>query len=723
MHNGDRSLGKPFRLDQIGWIDFETRNPDLELGSVGAMRYANDASTTALILVFAIGDGPVHTVAVDRFDQTIDFADLPIEFLKHHAKVVNHTAVWCAWNAGFDRAIWNYACDGFPELEPEMIIDAMAQATANGLPPDLNMAAKLSHSVHKVAEGKQLIDLFCRPQVSRRISGTPQSHPEEWQRFKDYAAGDILAMRSVYKGTRPLPLAEWKEYWASEYVNDRGIAVDTAMAAHAAELAREDKHRAGQELARLTGGQVQTVGQVGQIIAYLVSHLAPEGRKILISRAEELDEDGALVRPAKLSLKRNRIEKLLAYVKTLPDMADVHRVLEIRRYGGSSTPAKFQKMIDQHHDGALYGSYVFNGAAQTGRFSSRGVQIHNLTRDALPYEFDAILALLKRQDYRGFAQLGDDTPVSRKLSLLVRPALLARPNQILVWSDWSNIEARILPWLVGDDHGALERLNIFRQVDADTSVPDIYTRTAAEISHIPIAEVTKAIRQRGKVVELALGFGGGVGALQAMAAGYGMHIPDDEAKEIVTRWRAQNQWCVHFWGKHEDNRSHGLWGAALQAMQNPGVRFQAGRIDFIYLPQLMKSLLMILPSGRVLTYRDIRFENVAQLDDDDNITGYREELRFHKGYYRSSIWHGTFCENAVQAVAADILRGTLVRLSHTGDVVAHTHDEIVVEVPDNTEDEIMRILGNIMRQGFDWSKGLPIMSEETCGYYYSKMEG
>jgi hypothetical protein len=138
----------------------------------------------------------------------------------------------------------------------------------------------------------------------------------------------------------------------------------------------------------------------------------------------------------------------------------------------------------------------------------------------------------------------------------------------------------------------------------------------------------------------------------------------------------------------------------------------------------MKSLLMILPSGRILTYRDIRFERVADLDDDDNIVGYSTKLRFHKGYYRSVIWHGTFAENAVQATAADILRGTLVRLDDVNmGATAHTHDEVLLEVDENVAENASRFLSEIMRYGFDWSDGLPIMSEETSGYYYSKAEG
>jgi DNA polymerase len=327
-------------------------------------------------------------------------------------------------------------------------------------------------------------------------------------------------------------------------------------------------------------------------------------------------------------------------------------------------------------------------------------------------------------EYARFAALNFGAePVSRKLSLLVRPTLVARPGKIFVWSDWANIEARVLPWLAGDDRGALERLQIFRAVDADPSVPDLYTRTAAKLSHISVKEVTKPLRQRGKVAELALGFGGANAALQAMGAGYGLHLNDGEARTIVDQWRVDNQWCVRFWGKHNHDESYGLWGAALTALDNPHRITTAGRIRFIYMPEMMKSLLMILPSGRMLTYRDIKFERVADLDDDDQVIGYSTKLRFHKGYYRSVIWHGTLCENAVQATAADILRGTLVRLEEEGmGATAHTHDEVLLEVPEADAELATGLLRDTMRQGFDWSDGLPIMSDEETGYYYSKWE-
>jgi len=194
---------------------------------------------------------------------------------------------------------------------------------------------------------------------------------------------------------------------------------------------------------------------------------------------------------------------------------------------------------------------------------------------------------------RQFLHLGDDTPVARKLSLLLRPAIIARPGKVFVWSDWSQIEARVLPWLADHYEGAKRRLDIFREVDADPSLPDLYTRTAAALSHCAVGDVTKAMRQRGKVAELALGFLGGVGALKAMASGYGLYLPDDEAKSIVKRWREVNSWAGDY-GRE-------IWSAVQTARDAPGVPVQAGRCWLVFLPgYLSGTLLARLPSGAYL---------------------------------------------------------------------------------------------------------------------------
>jgi len=433
-------------------------------------------------------------------------------------------------------------------------------------------------------------------------------------------------------------------------------------------------------------------------------------------RIEEVDENGAVIRPAKHQLTRARVERLIAYCQGAANRAEltpVLRVLQIRLYGGSKTPAKFRKMLQGHVDGVLFGQYVFNGAAQTGRASSKGVQIHNLARDTVADEADAIDLLLAGASYDEFAASGDATPVSRKLSLLIRPTFVpVNAENVFVWSDWSQIEARVLPWLAGSE----QRLQVFRDVDADPSLPDLYTRAAAAMSRIEVADVTKPIPQRGKVAELALGFGGGVGALQAMGASYGLHFGEGEARAIVDRWREINPWCVAFWDL--------LWSAANRALELPGTLQQARRIHYVYLRSYLGgSLLAVLPSGRCLTYRDIRYERVADLDDDDQVIGYSTQLRFARGHVRIKLWAGQLCENVVQAVAADILRGTLRRLEDVGYCVrAHTHDECLLETPISHAEATAAQLREIMCRGFAWSEGLPIQSEETIGYFYSKNE-
>jgi len=716
----ERAWGPTFPIEKIGLIDFESRGRvDI---AAGAYRYATEAD--AVVLSYAIGMGPVRRIAVPTFPATLDMVDLPTEFLAFHAKVMTGTGIWAAWNASFDRAIWNYAATGFPLLAPHQIIDVMAQAVASGLPPDLSAAAVASHSTKKLASGRELIRLFCLPDST----GTPQSHPAEWSAFLDYADRDIDAMRSVFLGTRQLALAEWREYWAMEAINDRGAAIDLPMVEAASRLAAEDKERAKAELRAITGDPQMTVDMVKRLTAWLLDRLPEEGRAIITKRDEEVDEDGVVIRPAKHVLTRRQVERLIAYVKDLnsPELTSALRLLQIRLYGGSKTPAKFAKMLASHVDGVLYGQYVFNGAAQTGRASSRGVQVHNLARDTLPNELaviDAIIGGCKYDDLSAppqgcaGAQPVHPDPVARQLSLLIRPAFVPAGDNVFVWSDWSQIEARVLPWLAGDDPGALARLQVFRDVDADPTVPDLYTRTAAVLSHLPIEQVTKPVRQRGKVAELALGFGGGLGALQSMAAGYGLHLEDAEARQTVEDWRAANPWCVEFWEELED--------AVEQAMRLPGLPQRAGRVVYTFAREYLGgSLFCQLPSGRFLTYRNLHYEPVEEKDDDGQTLRTVRQLRFSRGHGRVKLWRGMLCENVVQAVAADVLRGTLRRLVDSDYCVRlHTHDEVLVETNLSEAASTSERLREVMQRGFDWSEGLPLMSEETLGYYYTKHEG
>jgi DNA polymerase len=308
----------------------------------------------------------------------------------------------------------------------------------------------------------------------------------------------------------------------------------------------------------------------------------------------------------------------------------------------------------------------------------------------------------------------------------VRPALIAAPKKLFVWSDWSAIEARITPWLAASDD-AEKVLDIFRANDRDPTRPDIYTIAAADILHKTPQQITKAERNIGKVAVLALGFGGSVGALKRMALNYRIHLDDAEARRIVDAWRQANPWTREFWGAHREGESFGLWGAALTAWQMPGQITTAGRIAFTYRDDYLGgALFMALPSGRLLTYPRPRWRDVDVLNKDGEPTGEkRTELSFRRAHGRAKLWFGTCVENAVQGTAADILRETVTRIE-TNPALAWmticmtTHDEIVTEIDEARAEEAKAILRREMLTLPEWAKGLPLQSEESCRAWYSK---
>jgi hypothetical protein len=358
----------------------------------------------------------------------------------------------------------------------------------------------------------------------------------------------------------------------------------------------------------------------------------------------------------KLSLKRERVERLLAMLEVkranggLSDEEEkAHEVATLRLFGAGASPKKFLRLEAQQVDGVLRGQYRFSGGFQTGRASSRGAQIQNLTRDVLGEDGAEEAALVDTiAEGCSYAELAAaspvDVPVARKLALLVRPALIAAPERVFVWSDWSAIEARVTPWLANSPD-AERVLDIFRANDADPTRPDIYTIAAADILHQDPSGITKTQRGIGKVSTLSLGFGGSVGALQKMALAYRIHFDDAEARRIVNAWREANPWAPEFWGAHRDDESFGLWGAAMSAWEMPGQITTAGRIAFVYREDYLGgSLFMALPSGRLLTYPRPRWRDVDVLDRGGNPTGEkRSELSFRRAHGRAKLWHGTLC--------------------------------------------------------------------------------
>jgi DNA polymerase bacteriophage-type len=716
-----------FDAGDILWVDFESKSA-LDLKAVGAFCYVNDPATRAIVLAYAIGNARARTW--HSHGAILDWNDAPSDL----REALERGMILAAWNASFDSAVWNYASLEFPFLTPERVIDVMVQAGVSNLPTDLESASRALDGTGKRKDGKKLIKLFS-------VEGAaPAAHPAEWERFLAYARQDVEAMREVYRRTRPLPRKEWEEYQAFEHINRRGVTVDVPFITRAAALTAEDAAANGKRLAELSGGAVTTVNQAQRIAAWM-HDLLPDAAMREALLVGDPDDDESEDEEPELSLTRDRVGRVLGMLDAKrangglnPDEAKVFEAATLRLYGAGSSPKKFARMAAQQVGSVLRGQYRFAGAGQTGRISSRGAQIHNLVRDDVDAHGGDEAALVDMiADGCSHAALAAaepaDMPVARKLALLVRPALVAAPGKVFVWSDFSMVEARVNPWLAALPD-AERVLDIFRANDADPTRPDNYIVAAADVLHKnDLSGITKSERQMGKVVILACGFGGGVGALKAMALNYRIHLDDAEARRVVDAWRRANPWALEFWGAHRDGESCGLWGAAMQAWELPGAVTTAGRIAFVYHNDYLGgALFMALPSGRLLTYPRPRWRDVDVLDKDGKPTGERRrELSFRRAHGRAKLWHGTFCENAVQATAADLLREAVTRIE-TNPALAFmpirmtTHDEIVCEVAEARADEAKAILRREMLTLPKWAAGLPLQSEETVRAYYTKVK-
>lgn len=326
----------------------------------------------------------------------------------------------------------------------------------------------------------------------------------------------------------------------------------------------------------------------------------------------------------------------------------------------------------------------------------------------------------------------------RTLSRLIRPAIAAPAGRTLVWGDWSAIEACVLPWLA-DTRASQSVLDVILGSHADKNKPDLYCREAAGIAGIELDQFwddyrnevdgTGEQRQTGKVAVLSLGFGGAVGALQAMAVGYGISLTEAEAKVIVDKWRANNPWARNFWDA--------LWDAFTSAMENPDTPYAVGRVVYMYdKGYLGGSMLCFLPDGRPLVYPSLRWRTVEREDYEGNMVK-KTELSYRRGRTTRSLWYGVLAENITQATAASLLRELLVKLDPapvleggdtvrllppTAQVDGHTHDEAIVECDDN-EDEVARtsrILREAMETRPSWGDGLPLQADITTNWYYTK---
>lgn len=686
-------------------LDLETYHETVNLKVAGSYRYAIGAE--AMLASWA-WDDDLPTVwdfttlerGVEDLQGLIDKAD----------KVVVH-------NSSFERIILR---EQGVTLPLEKIEDSAVIALQHGLVRDLDKLCNIlgvPESQSKVQEGKKLINLFCSPCPKnwKLRRATSESHPDEWKRFKTYAAMDIVSMREVYKR-----LPKWnctpqeRLYWElDQKINDRGFEVDTELATAATRAFDKLVKGLAVRTKEITGGAVGSTTEVAKMLAWL----STQGVELI-------------------DMTKDTVARALLRDDLSPA---VRELLEIREQASRTTPSKYNALTKSMspHDQRLRGTLQFCGASRTGRDAGRIFQPQNLVRTPDWFDEDVqefTISALKE----GIEDLLWDD-VADRVAFAVRGSLIAEEGCHLVAADLSNIEGRDLAWLAGEDW----KIKAFEDYDAGLGA-EIYKMTASRILSKPVEDVTKDDRQRyGKVPELAFGFQGSVGAFRKMGGAMAEAMTDDEILEIVRPWRAQHPNTKRFW--------YDLERAARKALDNPGDGFTVGHVMFDCLTDTYDHtwLRIRLPSGRYLCYLHPStgilkcplcdgdgFVMVGGFDgdaattkecDECNGTGNLGDGRFsYEGFDQKTkqwgtrdTYGGSFCENIAQAVARDVFFHGLAEAEKAGyTVVLRVHDELVCEVPLADAHLNKDGLAACMTKLPPWADGLPLAAAgfETLRY-------
>lgn len=683
------------------WLDLETFSP-VPITN-GTHAYAEGAEI--MLLVWARDDGP--PVVEDLTSSGYPSASFVRE-------VTDSRALVCAHNSHFDRTVLRHV---MPELCPprEHWRDTMVKALAHSLPGslgDLCDILKVPTDKAKDKAGRQLIHLFCkpRPATSKVRRATRETHPAEWAEFVEYAGRDIVAMREIDKrlptwNYRGEELALWH---LDQAINDRGVLMDVELA-HAAIRAVERAQKALAARAHeLTEGAVQAATQRDALLRHLVA-------------AYGIDLP---------DMQQSTLERRIAD-PGLPDA--LRELLAVRLQASATSTSKYKTLVNGvSRDGRLRGTLQFNGASRTGRWAGRLFQPQNLPRPVLDRgAIDQGIAALKAD----CADLLFDN-VMELTSSAIRGCIVAPKGKKLVVADLSNIEGRVLAWLAGEEW----KLQAFRDFDAGNG-HDVYVLSYAKLFGVKPEDVTKSDRQVGKVLDLALGFEGGVGAFLTFAAVYGIDLEamGEQALGSIPQLILREADSALAWTKLNKRPTFGLsdrawlvcdsfkrawryghpaiasfWrelqAAAVRAVQRPGVTVPCRMLK---LRRDGAWLRIRLPSGRFLCYPGPHVDEAGKLS-------YMGVNQYSRKWSRIHTYGGKLAENATQAVARDVLAGNMPAIEAAGyRIVLSVHDENITEADDRGEFNAGH-LASLMATNPPWAKGLPLAAAGFESYRYRK---
>ena len=571
--------------------------------------------------------------------------------------VKNYKGEIRAHNAAFERLIFWYVLG--INFKLEQFYCTATQARANCLPGSLeDIGRAMSAKMKKDHRGKQLIRQCCVPPYNTALL------PE----LIHYCEQDVRAMREVSLALRQLDADELLDYHINERINDRGLLIDVPLC-HAA---------IGYATAELE--DIQTLVKD---ITGIASARSPKLKQWVADRLRDVD---VMMVEDKLSLNKN-VRTALLQLDLPNEVLDVVQCIDDI---SASSVAKFKRMgeLADVEDHRVRGAFVFNGGSATGRSSSYGVQLQNMARVCAKDPVAVRSAMMAGDSLSAFGSRVTDV-----LKGMIRPAIIPAPGNVLIVADWAGIEARCNPWLAKQPSSEA-KLDIFR------SGGDVYVENAK--STFNVKEVTKEQRFVGKVQELALGYSGGAGAFASMARIYGLNMPEHQIKRMINGWRVANPWMMPY--------GQDMERAYMSAMRHKGHEFSAGRVTYLFDGN---HLWYILPSGRILNYPFARIEDGA-------VTYLKAAFKPASDaveWPRARLWQGIAQENCAQATANDLLRYSLRQLDG---VIAHIHDEIVVECREDEAENITKRMTSSMCSAPVWAEGLPLDVEIATMYRYGK---